>query len=338
MRIYTSRRWLAVPAVLAALALAGCGSGSAAPATSPSGSAGAEAGKLTAITISTPPSVFATPMYLGKEEGIFEKHGFDVTLQPGTSMAEMMPLLMNGQAHYIFADLHNTIMAVNEGIPIAVGAPNGVNAATEPKGKGFANLMVSEESGINGLKDLEGKKIGTNSINGQAQLDNMTYLESKGVDTSKIEWIAVPTQQAVAGLKQGQYDAITIAEPGGSGALAGGGVKMIGSADAAIPGAPMFVLASQSKYLQDNPDQAKRFQEAMIEANIMTNNDRAAAEKTLASFMKLPEAIIKETVLPDFSEAPFEPAKAAPVVERLKAKGILPQDASPDLEALFPIK
>lgn len=325
----------AIPAALAALALAGCGGSTS---SSSGTAAAAPEGEMTAVTISIPPSSFATPMYLGVEEGIFEKHGFDVTLQPGTSMAEMMPLLMNGQAQYIFADLHNTIIATEEGMPIAVGAPNGVNAESEPDGKGFANLMVAEDSGINGLKDLEGKKIGTNSINGQAQLDTTTYLESKGVDTSGIEWIAVPTQQAVAGLKQGQYDAITIAEPGGTAAMQGGGVKMIGSADAAMPGAPMFVLAAQESYLQEDPERAQRFQEAMIEANTMANKDRAAVEETLASFMELPKEIIGETVLPNFSEVPFEPAAAEPVIERLKVNGILPQDSAPDLEALFPVK
>jgi NitT/TauT family transport system substrate-binding protein len=328
-------RLLAVPAALAALALAGCGGG--APSSSGSAAAAPE-GETTAVTISIPPSSFATPMYLGVEEGIFEKHGFEVTLQPGTSMAEMMPLLINGQAQYIFADLHNTIIAKEEGMPIAVGAPNGVNSDKEPEGKGFANLMVAEDSGIDELKDLEGKKIGTNSINGQAQLDNVTYLESKDVDTSGIEWIAVPTQQAVAGLKQGQYDAITIAEPGGTAAMQGGGVKMLGSADAAMPGAPMFVLVAQESYLAEDPERAQRFQQAMIEANTLANNDRAAVEETLASFMELPEPIIKETVLPGFSEVPFEAAMTEPVIERLKKNGILPQDSTPDLEALFPVK
>lgn len=332
-----TRRLFAATAALAALALTGCG-GSATSSAPSSAASSTTDGKLTAVTISIPPSVFATPMYLGVSEGVFEKHGFDVTLQPGTSMAEMMPLLMNGKAQYIFADLHNTIIATEEGMPIAVGAPNGVNANAEPAEKGFANLMVAEDSGIKELKDLEGKKIGTNSINGQAQLDNKTYLESKGVDATDIEWIAVPTQQAVAGLKQGQYDAITIAEPGGSAALMGGGVKMIGSADAAIPGAPMFVLAAQAAYLQEDPDRAARFQDAMIEANKLTNTDRDAVEESLASFMDLPEAVIKETVLPGFSEVPFEAAKAEPVIERLKKNGILPQDSNPDLEALFPVK
>ncbi|MCW4466938.1 ABC transporter substrate-binding protein [Glutamicibacter sp. MNS18] len=333
MKSKTTRRILATATAAAALVLTSCGS-SANPS---SETAGAE-GELTAVTISIPPSVFAAPMHLGLSEGIFEKHGFDVTLQPGTSMAEMMPLLMNGESQYIFADLHNTVIAKEEGMPIAVGAPNGVNAQTEPQEKGFANLMVAEDSGIDQLKDLEGKKIGTNSINGQAQLDNMSYLESKGVDVSDIQWIAVPTQQAVAGLKQGQYDAITIAEPGGSGALLGGGVKLIGSADAAIPGAPMFVLAAQESYLQEDPERASRFQQAMIEANKLTNTDREAVEKSLGSFMDLPEEVIAATVLPGFSEAPFEAASAEPVIERLKAQGILPQDSTPDLDALFPVK
>src|SRR5690625_1627349 len=201
--------YFAVSAAAAVLLLSGCSSDSS------NAEGAAEQDELTPITIMVPPSVFATPMYLGLEEGIFEEHGFDVTIEPGTSMAEMMPLLMNDEAQYIFGDLHNTILAAEEGMPIAIGAPNGINATSEPE-KGFANLLVAEDSGIDELTDLENRKIATNSINGQAQLDNTTYMEFKGVDTSTIEWIGVPLEQAVAGLRQGQYDAITIAEPSGT--------------------------------------------------------------------------------------------------------------------------
>lgn len=326
----TKRRYFLIPTALSALVLAACGSGSTS-AEDPAD------GELTEITVQVPPSVFATPMYLGVEEGIFEDHGFDVTLEPGTSMAEMMPLLMNGESQYIFGDLHNIILAQDEGMPVVVGAPNGINADDEPEDKGFANLLVSDDSGITELADLEGASIGTNSIDGQAQLDNITYLESHGVDTSSIEWIAVPTQQAVSGLRQGQYDAITIAEPGGTLALQEGNVTMIGSADAAIPGAPMFALAALDSYIEEDPERSQRFQEAMIEANTLANNDREAVERTLPMIMDLPDDAIADVVLPPFAEAPFDPASSEPVVERLKENGILTEGSDPDLDALFPV-
>jgi len=328
--IRKSPRYLAASAAAAVLLLTACSSdpSSADDAT--------EQDELTPITIMVPPSVFATPMYLGLEEGIFEDHGFDVTIEAGTSMAEMMPLLMNDEAQYIFGDIHNTILAKDEGMPIAIGAPNGINASTEPD-KGFANLLVAEDSGIDELSDLENRQIATNSINGQAQLDNTTYMEDKGVDVSTIEWIGVPLEQAVAGLRQGQYDAITIAEPSGTIAMQEGGVKMLGSADAAIPEAPMFALVSLDTYLEEESEQAERFQEAIVEANTLANNDRDAVEAVLPNIMDLPEEAIDEVVLPPFAEAPFDPASSEPVLERLQDKGILPSDADIDLESLFPL-
>ena len=67
-------RYLAASAAAAVLLLTACSSdpSSADDAT--------EQDELTPITIMVPPSVFATPMYLGLEEGIFEDHGFDVTI------------------------------------------------------------------------------------------------------------------------------------------------------------------------------------------------------------------------------------------------------------------
>lgn len=324
-----SHRYLAATVAAAGLLFTACSS-------DPSSADAANEEELTPITVMVPPSVFATPLYLGQEEGIFEEHGFDVTIEAGTSMAEMMPLLMNDEAQYIFGDIHNTILAQDEGMPIAIGAPNGINADTEPD-KGFANILVADDSGIEELADLENRQIATNSINGQAQLDNTTYMENKGVDVSTIEWVGVPLEQAVAGLRQGQYDAITIAEPSGTIAMQEGGVKMLGSADAAIPEAPMFALVSLDTYLEEDSEQAERFQDAVIEANTMANNDRDAVEAVLPNIMDLPEEAIDEVVLPPFAEAPFDPASSEPVVERLVDTGILPSDADVDLESLFPL-
>jgi len=321
-------RHLAIPTIVSALLLTGCSTGS---------DEASSEDTLTPITITSPPSVFAVPMYLGIEEGIFEDHGFDVTIQTGTGMAESMPLLINGETEYIFADVHNTLLAQQEEMPIVISAPNSIQASVEPEDKGFGNLMVAEDSDINELSDLEGRQIATNTINGQAHLDNTTYLEAKGVDTSSIEWVAVPLEQSMAGLKQGQFDAVTISEPSGTIAMLEGGVRMLGSANAALPESPMFGFAALDTYIDENPKQAARFQEAILEANRLANSDRDAVERVLPKIMDLPEEAIGEVVLPPFAEEPFEPADSEPVLERLKENGILPEDADVDLDALFPV-
>lgn len=323
------------------MSLTACVSGATPPAgggggTEPAGSG--TPGELTSVMVGVPPTSFATALYAGVSEGIFEQHGFDVELTPIGSMAEAAPRLLAGELQYIWSDMHNMLLSRSEGVPIVVGAPGTVNTTEAPTGKGFGNLLVLEESSIQSLKDLEGKTIGTNSLGGQAMLDNQTMLEKNGVDVSKIEWVALPTQQAIASLRQGQVDAITIAEPGGTAAMAEGGVRMVGSADDAIPGAPMFVLAATEEWVNGDLDRAKAFQDAVIEANTLINGDRELGTTVMTTFMQqVPEAVLADSVLPTFAEAPFTAASTQPVIDRMIKVGAITEDKVPDLGALLPL-
>ncbi|MGO2112080.1 MAG: ABC transporter substrate-binding protein [Pseudoclavibacter sp.] len=322
-------------AAAATLALTGCVSGGAeAP---PEAATSGESEALTPVTISVPPTSFATALYAGVSEGIFEAHGFDVTLTPGASMAESAPQLLSGDLQYIWADVHNTVLSAAEGMPIVVGAPGAINTTEAPEGKGFGNILVLEDSPFQDIHDLEGATIGTNSIGGQAQLDNETVMQAAGVDTSSMEWVALPTSQAIAALRQGQVDAITIAEPGGTAAMVEGGVRMIGSADNAIPGAPMFALAATSEWIEADRDRALSFQDAIIEANTLINNDRELATEVMLTFMEMPEEILADSVLPTFAEEAFTPKGTQPVVDRLVEVGAIAQEQVPDLAALLPL-
>lgn len=325
-------------AAAAALALTGCVSGGETTPGADSTTGGEADGALTSIAVGVPPTSFATALYAGVSEGIFEEHGFDVTLTPTTSMAESAPQLLSGDLQYIWADVHNIILSASEGMPIVIGAPGAINTVEAPEGKGFGNLLVAEDSDIQTLQDLEGRTIGTNSIGGQAQLDNETMLEAAGVDITTIEWVALPSSQAVASLRQGQVDAITIAEPGGTAALAEGGVRMIGSADNAIPGAPMFALAATSDWVNEDAERAAAFQEAVIEANILINGDRELGTEIMLTFMNMPEEVLADSVLPTFAEEPFTPEGTQPVVDRLIKVGAIEESQTPDLAALLPVK
>lgn len=322
-------------AAAAALALTGCVSGGGTPA--PADNGDAADGALTSVTVSVPPTSFATALYAGVSEGIFEEHGFDVTLVPGASMAETAPQLLSGEVQYIWADVHNIVLSATEGMPIVMGAPGAVNTMEAPEGKGFGNMLVLEESDIQSMQDLEGKTIGTNSIGGQAQLDNETVMQNMGIDTSTIEWVALPSSQAVASLRQGQVDAITIAEPGGTAAMAEGGVRMVGSADNAIPGAPMFGLASTSEWVNSDIEGAQAFQDAVIEANTLINGNRELGTEVMLTFMKMPEEVLADSVLPTFAEAPFTAESTQPVIDRMVEVGAIQEGQTPDLATLLPL-
>nr|BFF16493.1 hypothetical protein GCM10025730_00140 [Promicromonospora thailandica]BFF22007.1 hypothetical protein GCM10025730_55280 [Promicromonospora thailandica] len=83
---------LIATAVAAVLALASCATESgAAPESSSSAT-----GPLQAVTVGVIPIVDVAPIYLGVQEGIFERQGLDVTLQLADGGAAIVPAVAKG--------------------------------------------------------------------------------------------------------------------------------------------------------------------------------------------------------------------------------------------------
>lgn len=327
----------AVPVSLAVVLAAGVFTGCAAtPA--PGGEEPAAGGddKKVPITIAVPPSSFAASLYAGVEEGIFADEGFEVTLEPSTSMAETMPLLLSGEYDYIYADVHNTLIAASENVPVVMTAPITTSADEDSDEMGFGNIFAAKGSGISDVHDLAGITIGTNSINGQAMLDAIEVLGRQGVETDGIEWVAIPGPQLATALAQGQVDAVTLGEPYGTAMLAEGGVEFIVSLDGGLLSTPMAGLTTLRETVSADPETAARLRDAMIAANQAVIDDPQLAYDAMAGFMPMPPEILEQSVLPLWATEPFTGDAAQPVLDRLVELDLLSKDRAPDLAAVFP--
>lgn len=322
----------ALTAFAAAAMLVGCSS--ATSATAPAEAAASESAKLTIGASST---VNALALHLGIEEGIFAEHDLDVSIVAINSMGEGVPLLLQGTAQAIYGDIQNGILAVKEGVPIQVAAPTSFAPSELPEdGVGFGNLLALASSDINAVKDLEGKTIGTNTIGGQAYMEYLSFLENEGVDIDAIKWVEVPGPQLLQSLRQGTVDSVTVGEPHGTSALLDGDVKVVASADLAFAGSAAFAWYTSRQFAAENQDVLARFQDAMIEANTLANDDRAVAEKTLASYTELRPEVISAVRLPHFAERPFEANDLASTEERMVKFDVLTADEMPDLDGFLP--
>lgn len=311
---------------LLVLAMSACGSTSASEAS----------GDEQVVRIGVSTSLNSTSLYLGMNEGIFEESGLKLELSPITSMSEGVTQLMSKNLDYVFGDVHNTILAQTESVPVAMAAPVSVGAEKDPEdGRGFGNLFVLKDSGISSLEDLEGKTIATSSLNGTGRLDIETVLERNGVETSKLKWVSVAGPQQMAALRQGQVDAATIPEPTASKAISEGDVNSLISGDAALPKAPLYGLIATDQWITENREVASKLSDAMLDANQLANADREAALEAVRSFTELDESVIQELRLPKFAEKEFQPEDAASTVERMVDFGLVEDGQSIDLERIF---
>lgn len=327
------RRHLGVLALAAsAVLLAGCSSATADPSGQPSAD-----GEPATITVGASPSINSLALHVGIEEGIFAEHDLNVEIVPINSMGEGIPLLLQGSAQAIYGDVQNGILAVKEGLPVMIGAPT--TFAPEKladDGVGFGNLLALSTSDIQTAADAAGKTIGTNTIGGQAYMEYLSFLESEGVDVDTINWVEVPGPQLLQSLRQGTVDLVTVAEPNGTSALLQGDVKVVASADLTFAGAAAFGWYASREYMAANADVMSRFQDAMIEANTLTNDDREIAEKTLAGYTELTPEVISAVRLPLFAERPFTDADLESTLERIVRFDVLAEDELPDLAGFLP--
>src|SRR4051794_15399316 len=91
----------AIALLIAALVVAGCGG--------PSGKAPKGKDGRDQVTVGVIPIVDVAPIYLGKDKGIFKKHGIDLKLQAGSGGAATVPGVVSGQFQFGFGNVTSLI-------------------------------------------------------------------------------------------------------------------------------------------------------------------------------------------------------------------------------------
>lgn len=104
--------------------------------------------------------------FAAKAEGIYEKHGLDVTLKQGGPQLNIHQLLAAGQVDFVMGTSVRTMVIRNQGVPIVtIGAFYQKDPVT---------IAVHSGAGVDALADLKGKPI---SLPGIARLNYWPWLK-----------------------------------------------------------------------------------------------------------------------------------------------------------------
>jgi NitT/TauT family transport system substrate-binding protein len=203
----STRRRLAIAALLTAIAAAACSAGSlpTPPASSaaPSGPASAPATpapiKLT-VGLGYIPSVQFAPFYLAQQAGYYADAGLEVEFQNKID-PDLITLVGQGAIDVGIGDGTSVIPAVSQGIPIRYIATI--------YGQ-FPNIVFAKaSSGITKAADLKGKKVGTPGRYGSSWIMLQALLGSAGLTTDDVEVVEYPDYTQRAAVAQGAVDAAT---------------------------------------------------------------------------------------------------------------------------------
>jgi len=139
--------------------------------------------------------------FVGKEKGIFARHGINVTsIEPGKGSGPSMQLVGADQADFGFGDLPTLVIARSQAVPVV-----GLVAVNQKSPISFCSLKNKHP--LTKVADLVGLRMGVQA-SGSTYIFYQAVVSANGVDRSKITELPV-TAPYENYLLQGQVDVIS---------------------------------------------------------------------------------------------------------------------------------
>jgi NitT/TauT family transport system substrate-binding protein len=239
----------------------------------------------------------ALPVQVAMAEGIFDKHDLKVEFTKVENIGTLPGTL--GRSFDIALSVPTTVIsAADQGIPVT--QVSGATIDVEDNPTGF--VIGSKKAGVDDITDLAGKTLGVLTETGTTHTATKAWLEQEGVDPASVDIVQVDGPAQADQLAAGRIDAVETVMPFAT--------NVLHNPDAANLGDPYLQLApelsailwiSRQDWATQHADVVDDFRAALDEAAefIAGNDERARA--VLKEYTGLPDAAIKEAVLPNYT-------------------------------------
>ncbi|GAA4425298.1 hypothetical protein GCM10023169_22850 [Georgenia halophila] len=295
------RRRAGVAAVLTSLALvAACGGGSGDAGPDAGGGEGTAQGgdELIPITVGSLPIVDTAPLHMGVEEGIFEEHGLDVTLQLAQGGAAVIPAVVSGEYQFGFSNVVSLLLASQQGLDLQIVA-SGNSTSGDPDAD-IGGVLTLPDSGIETPADLEGKTVAVNTLNNIGDVTISEVVAQDGGDPDAVEFVEMGFPDMPAALSGGQVDAIWVLEPFFT-ISKGEGAEVVTHNFAEVD--PDMMVASyftSGQYAEQNPEVVEAFTAAMKESLTYAQENPDAARAALSTYTEIDPAVTETMTMPQY--------------------------------------
>lgn len=283
------RRSAAITAGLgiAVLAITGCSSG---------GSSGGDGSgdALTPVRLGSTTISVTACLQLGIERGTFEDHGLDVEYQASPSGAAIMPAVSSGNTEFGISGPPTVLLAASQGVDVQ--AVTGLNSSPT-EGQDAAAVVVSKESDIETSADLSGHSVAVNTLNGSGALNIRDSVDRAGGSSDDLDFVEISLPDMGAQLEAGSVDAVWTLEPFLSKLVSAGNRVVSYPSVEAIPGQPALLTFAARKYIEENPDTVKSFQDALHEAVAYCDENPDEYRDAIVRFVEMPEDVV--AAIPD---------------------------------------
>jgi NitT/TauT family transport system substrate-binding protein len=286
-------RITAALAATAALTLSACGGGGGGGGESSQSTAAQGGATPASLMLNWYPYGEHAPFYYGVQEGIFAKHGIDLTIDAGQGSTKTVQAIGSEQADFGWADTPAVLSNIDKGVAVK---STGVFLQTTPSA-----VQVFADSGIDDPEDLVGRTIAVSA--GDAPTTTFPiYLDKVGVAEDQVTQQSMDAAGKMAAMLSGRVDGLigfahdqgpTIANKSGK------EVRYLRYSDAGLNFYSNGLIANTST-IEDNPELVQAMVDATSEAFAAATADPEGAVDAMAG--KDPQMPPREVLLQQWEQ------------------------------------
>ncbi|RKS08921.1 NitT/TauT family transport system substrate-binding protein [Nocardiopsis sp. Huas11] len=310
-------------AAVATLTAASCGT-DAGTAEDPAGDG------PTPVTVGALPITAVAPLYLGVEQGLFEEHGLDVTIETGGGGATTVPRVVSGELDFAFGNVVSLMIAHEQGLPVTMVA-NGMTT-TGDADTDYSALVVPPDSPLQSAADLEGATVAIDNLQNIGDTSVRNSVRVDGGDPADIDFVELAFPDMPGALSNGQVDAAWVVEPFLSISLAQGATPIAANFVDLHPELSIAAYFTADDLIASDPDTVDAFTEAMNASLDYATEHPDEAADVLTSFTEINPDLIEDLRWPRFPSEIDRDALET-VAELMVTDGLI--DSAPDLDTMI---
>lgn len=288
---------------------------------------GGDGEELQPLTIGVIPIAPSAPVQLALDEGIFEEHGLDVTLETAQGGAAMLPAVSGGSMDIGVGNPLSVILAQDQGLDMRI--LSGYSSSL-PEGEDITGVAANQDARISSWADLAGKRVAVNTINGQGDLTIKEAVSQAGGDPEAVEFVEMPFQDMPAQLERGEIDAAWVPEPFLTQLINGEQTELVGyNYQETVPGLDTMVTFSNAEFVEENPEVLENYQAAITDALQFAEENPDRVRETIVSFLNMPEEVAAELRLEEF-DAEVDREELETLAQLMQKYGVIENEANLD--------
>lgn len=213
------------------------------------------------------------PVWIAKERGLYARNGLDVQLLRVTGNVAVMAL--------VSGEVNIGLMGGSAAITSNLGGSDAVMMAA---GQVSTDYSLVAHPKVKTAQQLRGGIVGVASVVGSSMTATLYALQQLGLTTKDVNvLLAGGTPERLVSLRSGRIQATLLSPPTSFAAEKEGYNVLL---DVIVMPLPYNSIVSTRRFLRENPDPAKRFIKAHLEAVHLLKTDRESGIKTLAKYLR----------------------------------------------------